>query len=111
MPFSYMTMSASSNDGSEHSLRLYSEVTGGQYDSLHLHRSFYLTISRLSSDFLAGFRPVQLINWSADDSGQYVVLYAELETPLEYTEINNHAADATEYYAFKKVYSFNIIKN
>ena len=41
--------------------------------------------------------------WNADDEGQYVVLSMQLQTQQKYTEVANHAQDAVEYYAFKKV--------
>lgn len=46
------------------------------------------------------------MEWSADGADQYVVLQMSLQTQQKYTEINSVAQDATEFYAFKKVYSF-----
>ncbi|KAL5494579.1 hypothetical protein ACEPAI_40 [Sanghuangporus weigelae] len=81
LPFSYYTMSASSLDGNSHQLRMYSDISG---------------------EFIAGDTSALAI-WNSDDEGQYIVLSMQLQTPQKYTEVGNHAQDAVEYYAFKKI--------
>ncbi|THH06834.1 hypothetical protein EW145_g3808 [Phellinidium pouzarii] len=81
LPFSYFYLSATSTDGNAHTLRMYSDISG---------------------EFMAGDTS-QIAQWTPVDSGQYVVLSMQLQTQQAFTENDNHAQDATEYYTFKKI--------
>lgn len=60
------------------------------------------TLPLLSIEFMAGDTS-QFAQWTPVDSEQYIVLSMRLQTQQAFTENNNHAQDATEYYSFKKV--------
>ena len=82
MPFSYLSLSATSNDGNSHSIRFYSDISG---------------------EFMAG-DTTQTAQWAYDDqSGEYVILSMQLQAQQKYTEVNDLAQDSVEYYAVKKV--------
>ncbi|EJC98591.1 DUF1793-domain-containing protein [Fomitiporia mediterranea MF3/22] len=81
MPYSYLSISASSTDGNSHSLRLYSDISG---------------------EFIAG-NVSDIAQWSSSDEGEYIVLSMQLQAQQKYVEVSNHPQDATEYYAFKKI--------
>ncbi|KAL5536139.1 hypothetical protein ACEPAF_4244 [Sanghuangporus sanghuang] len=81
LPFSYLSMSASSTDGNVHNLRMYSDISG---------------------EFIAG-NTSEIAQWAWSDDSDYVVLSMWLATQQRYTEFENHAQDATEYYALKKI--------
>ncbi|EJC98593.1 DUF1793-domain-containing protein [Fomitiporia mediterranea MF3/22] len=81
LPFAYYTMSAKSLDGNAHQLRMYSDISG---------------------EFITG-DTTEIATWNGDDEGSYVVLSMQLQTQQQYTELGNHAQDATEYYSFKKI--------
>lgn len=107
MPFTYLSMSATSTDGNAHTLRMYSDISGGQsiHQILFLRNFSIKQRSHLLIEFIAG-DTTQLAQWTAIDDGQYTVLNMALQTQRKYTEINQFAQDATEYYAFKKVRFF-----
>ncbi|KAI5115723.1 hypothetical protein M0805_009016 [Coniferiporia weirii] len=81
LPFSYFYMTATSLDGNPHSVSMYSDVTG---------------------ELITGDRS-QIVQWTADDSGDYVLLKMQLQEQQAFTENDNHAMDTTEYYSFKRI--------
>ncbi|THG99206.1 hypothetical protein EW145_g7307 [Phellinidium pouzarii] len=70
-----------STDGEAHNISMYSDITG---------------------EFIAG-NTTQFAQWNSSDSEEYVILSMRLQVQQAFTEIDNHAQDATEYYSLKKV--------
>ncbi|EJC99891.1 DUF1793-domain-containing protein [Fomitiporia mediterranea MF3/22] len=81
LPFAYLSISAASTDGGAHSLQMYSDISG---------------------EFITGDTS-KVAQWTADESGDYVVLSMQLQTQQQFSEINSFAQDATEYYSFKHI--------
>ena len=96
-------MSATSNDGNAHTLRLYSDISGRMF--LSSIASFRLDNPFFSPEFITANRDLNA-TWGAFDDGEHIVLNMTLVNPQAFTEIANFAQDATEYYAFKRVSIF-----
>ena len=60
-------------------------------------------------EFIAG-NTSEIAQWAWSDDGEYVVLSMWLATQQKFAEVANHAQDATEYYAIKKVriYAYSV---
>ena len=41
--------------------------------------------------------------WNSSDDGQYTILSAALQNPQAFSEVNDLAEDATQFYAFKRI--------
>ena len=59
--------------------------------------SFLIQLEWLSGDYS------QIVTWKTDTSGDYIILQAELQSPLAFSEERDHASDATQYYCMKNV--------
>ncbi|KAL5536140.1 hypothetical protein ACEPAF_4245 [Sanghuangporus sanghuang] len=81
IPFSYITMSASSIDGNTHNVRMFINTNG---------------------ELITGDSSL-LAQWDASDDGEYTILTMQLQNQRAFTEIGNHAQDAVEYFCFKKI--------
>ncbi|CCM05724.1 uncharacterized protein FIBRA_07956 [Fibroporia radiculosa] len=77
IPFSYMAVNASSNDGLAHSVQLYSDIT---------------------AEWVSGNRSA-LVNWSTATTDQSVYHKIELTSPTAFEEIQNQANDGVAYYS------------
>ena len=104
MPFSYLYVSTESNDGKVHNIRLYSDITGG--NSLSCLVVICLTPF---AEFLQDSTSTVNISWASKDDGTNIILSEQLVEPFAFTEIDNRAADATEYYCYKRA-SFIFIR-
>ncbi|KAK0499071.1 hypothetical protein EDD18DRAFT_1350503 [Armillaria luteobubalina] len=78
LPFSYVYIDIESNDGQEHSIQLYSDIT---------------------AEWISG-ESASKANWSTTKTGSSVFHGASRQSPLSMQEIDNLAEDATVYYAF-----------
>ena len=105
MPFSYFTMSAESNDGNNHTLRMYSDISGGTL--LVTSSALRCSSKGFCAEFIAG-NTNAIAEWNSTDDGQYIVLSVTLQSPSSFSEITNVPEDATEYYSFKRVSSIDI---
>lgn len=97
MPFSYLYVTAESSDGDAHIVRLYSDITGG--------KTFICCIR--VRPWLAFLEHLQdgsevLITWANQDDGTNIILSERLVEEMAFTEIDNRAADAVEYYCHKR---------
>ncbi|KAL5533554.1 hypothetical protein ACEPAG_14 [Sanghuangporus baumii] len=81
VPFSYITMSASSIDGNAHDVRMFINTNG---------------------ELITGDSSL-LAQWGGEDDDEYTILTMQLQNQLAFTEIGNHAQDAVEYFCFKKI--------
>ncbi|EJC98584.1 DUF1793-domain-containing protein [Fomitiporia mediterranea MF3/22] len=80
MPFSYMSITVQPNDGGSHSVQLYSDVSG---------------------EFIGGNFRVP-VNWTINESSDFVYLQMSPSSPLPYQELNKRPQDGTLYYCMKK---------
>ncbi|KAG7452128.1 uncharacterized protein BT62DRAFT_990443 [Guyanagaster necrorhizus] len=78
LPFSYVYIDVESNDGQEHSIQLYSDI---------------------SAEWISGDSN-SLAEWSTTRTDSSTIHKAARQTPLFMQEINSLAEDATVYYAF-----------
>ncbi|KAK0246466.1 hypothetical protein EDD85DRAFT_874820, partial [Armillaria nabsnona] len=78
LPFSYVFIDVESNDGQEHSIQLYSDIT---------------------AEWVSG-DPESLAEWSTTKTDYSTIHKASRQSPPSMQEINNLAEDATVYYAF-----------
>ncbi|KAK0208960.1 hypothetical protein DFS33DRAFT_488996 [Desarmillaria ectypa] len=78
LPFSYVYIDVESNDGQEHSIQLYSDI---------------------SAEWISG-DSASLAEWSTTRTNSSTIHQAARQTPLSMQEINSLAEDATVYYAF-----------
>ncbi|KAK0466308.1 uncharacterized protein EV420DRAFT_1617584 [Desarmillaria tabescens] len=78
LPFSYVYIDVESNDGQEHSIQLYSDI---------------------SAEWISGDSN-SLAKWNTSRTGSSTIHEADRQSPLSMAEINNLAEDATVYYAF-----------
>lgn len=69
--------------------------------------SHFSSINPSKPEFITG-DDSELAQWSADDDDPHIVLQMSLQVQQKYTEINQIAQDAIEFYAFKKVYSLRL---
>ena len=99
LPFSYMYITAESNDGNAHNVRMYSDISGGELPIYSFSCRRQLTTVL---EFLLG-APGNNVSWNANDLGDYVILSEQLVQPASFTEVEDHAMDAVEYYCLKKV--------
>ncbi|EJC98554.1 DUF1793-domain-containing protein [Fomitiporia mediterranea MF3/22] len=81
LPFSYLYITAQSTDGQLHRVRMYSDIAG---------------------DLIAGDLS-QIVEWSSEDTSDYVVLSMHLQNQVPFVESNIHPQDATLINAFKKI--------
>ena len=94
-----MLLSAKSNDGNAHTVRMYSDISGGE------HSICFKPIGELISiysEFLLG-APGNNVSGLANDLGDYIILSEQLVQPASFSEVQDHALDAEEYYCLKKV--------
>ncbi|KAH9858969.1 hypothetical protein C2E23DRAFT_717283 [Lenzites betulinus] len=77
LPFSYVSVDASSLDGKTHDVQLYSDIT---------------------SDWVSGSR-VESIQWSHTDAAGYTYHQVNLTDPQPFAEENTQARDGVAYYA------------
>ena len=94
-----MYITAESNDGNAHTVRMYSDISGGELPLFSFSCVRQLTIIL---EFLLG-APGNNVSWNANDLGDYVILSEQLVQPASFTENGDHAMDAVEYYCLKKV--------
>ncbi|KAK0455849.1 hypothetical protein EV421DRAFT_1918400 [Armillaria borealis] len=78
LPFSYVYIDVESNDGQEHSIQLYSDI---------------------SAEWISG-DSASLAEWSTTKTDSSAIHKAARQSPLSMQEISNLAEDATVYYAF-----------
>ncbi|KAK0481475.1 hypothetical protein IW261DRAFT_1334705 [Armillaria novae-zelandiae] len=78
LPFSYAYIDVESNDGQEHSIQLYSDI---------------------SAEWISG-DDKSLAQWSTTKTDSLQIHKAARQSPLSMQEINSLAEDATVYYAF-----------
>lgn len=107
MPFVYLSVTAESLDGSNHTLRLHSDVTGGMS---FLQITLWLLVS-FSHDARAEFCTGDwnaLAKWDAWDDGQHIALNMSLVSPIPFGENMNYAMDGTEVFGFKRASPPNI---
>ncbi|KAK0199092.1 hypothetical protein F5146DRAFT_120113 [Armillaria mellea] len=78
LPFSYVYIDVESNDGHEHSIQLYSDI---------------------SAEWISG-DDESLAKWSTTKTDSLRIHKAARQSPLSMQEINSVAEDATVYYAF-----------
>ncbi|KAL5519642.1 hypothetical protein ACEPAH_1325 [Sanghuangporus vaninii] len=81
IPFSYITMSASSIDGNTHNVRMFIDMNG---------------------ELITGDSSL-LAQWAAEEDGEYTILTMQLQNQRAFTEIGSRAQDAVEYFCFKKI--------
>ncbi|CCM05442.1 uncharacterized protein FIBRA_07661 [Fibroporia radiculosa] len=77
IPFSYLAVNASSNDGQAHSVQLYSDI---------------------SAEWLSGNRTA-IVNWSTTLTDQIIYHEIELTSPTPFEELQNQANDGVAYYS------------
>ncbi|EJC98586.1 DUF1793-domain-containing protein [Fomitiporia mediterranea MF3/22] len=80
MPFSYMYLTVQPNDGGSHSVQLFSDVSG---------------------EFIGGDFGVP-VNWTINESSDFVYLQMNPSSPLPFQELNERPQDGTLYYCMKK---------
>ncbi|KAI0358680.1 DUF1793-domain-containing protein [Trametes cingulata] len=78
LPFSYVSVEASSLDGQSHNVQVYSDI---------------------SAEWLSGDRTNSIATWTHHTSSNSIYHEIKLETPQEGVEINHQAQDGTAYYA------------
>ncbi|EIW76463.1 DUF1793-domain-containing protein [Coniophora puteana RWD-64-598 SS2] len=76
-PFSYMAITAKSNDGGSHSVQIYSDISG---------------------EWASGDTS-QAIKWSTDTSSNVWTHQAQLQSPQVYTEYQDHTQYGAAYYS------------
>ncbi|PCH43422.1 DUF1793-domain-containing protein [Wolfiporia cocos MD-104 SS10] len=81
IPFSYISLEASSNDGEPHQVEVYSDI---------------------SADWLSGNLSA-LVEWSTTTSQQSLYHEASLQSPAPFVEINGQAEDGSVFYAMSEV--------
>lgn len=97
MPFSYLSVTTESNDGNTHNVRIYSDITGGKKARL------FVGIKLTSfAEFLQDTTSGADIMWGIEDDGTNIILSERLVESMAFTEIDSRAADATEYYCYKR---------
>ena len=94
-----MYISAESNDGNAHDVRMYSDITGGEHETICCRNQR----SNLLIEFLASKKPGVNVTWNGADLGEYVILSMKPAVPEPLAESSDLASDAIEYYCFKKV--------
>ncbi|KAI0368349.1 hypothetical protein BV20DRAFT_471147 [Pilatotrama ljubarskyi] len=77
LPFSYISVEATSMDGQSHDVQVYAEITG----------------EWLSDDWSRS------IQWNHDVTNKGIILNARLESPQSFTDINQQARDGVAYIA------------
>ncbi|KAL5492930.1 hypothetical protein ACEPAI_4378 [Sanghuangporus weigelae] len=85
LPFAYLYITAESMDGQPHRVRMYSDIEGG----------------------LAAGDPHQTVQWTSEDTTDYVVLGIQLQDQRTFVEDNDIAQDSTVYYSFKKIQGYS----
>jgi|SRR5712675_1139421 len=98
IPFSYLSFSAKSLDGSAHAVQVYSDITGGACNCPQ--KLSYL--HNLVAEFASGNRG-HLIKWSATNYSNIIYHGVKLQTQEVFSEINDQAEWGTLYYAMEKV--------
>ncbi|KAK0233832.1 hypothetical protein IW262DRAFT_113460 [Armillaria fumosa] len=78
LPFSYVYIDVESNDGQEHSIQLYSDI---------------------SAEWISG-NVASLAEWNTTQTGSSTIHQAARQSPQPMLETNNLSEDATVYYAF-----------
>lgn len=98
MPFSYLYVTAKSNDGDTHNVRLYSDITGGNAANYLIKIRFWLT------DFVEFLQANSGVHtsWANQDDGTNIILSEQLVERMAFTEVDDRAADAVEYYCHKR---------
>ncbi len=99
LPFSYVYIDVESNDGQEHSIQLYSDITAGTcLPHLRLTPSLILNyVEWISGD------PESLAEWSTTKTDSSTIHKAARQSLSSMQEIGSLAEDATVYYAFPLV--------
>lgn len=94
-----MFVSAESNDGIAHTVRMYSDISGGEH-SICPKQTGELIL--LYSEFLLG-APGANVSWQSYDDGINIILSEKLIQPVPFGEVADHALDSVEYYCYKRV--------
>lgn len=97
MPFSYLYITTETNDGNLHNVRLYSDISGGKKVSRFVTNGLTSVV-----EFLQDQSSTADIKWASQDDGTNIILSERLAKPLAFTERENRAADAIEYYCYKR---------
>ncbi|KAL5536342.1 hypothetical protein ACEPAF_163 [Sanghuangporus sanghuang] len=85
LPFAYLYITAESMDGQPHRVRMYSDIEGG----------------------LAAGNPHQTVQWTSEDTTDYVILGIQLQDQRTFVEDDDIAQDSTVYYSFKKIQGYS----
>ena len=98
LPFSYVYIDVESNDGQEHSVQLYSDISAGAY-TIHSQLLSLLTLN--CAEWISGDSE-SLTDWGTDklERGSSMIHKASRQLPqASMQEIESLAEDATVYYA------------
>ena len=99
IPFSYLSLTAESLDGSAHSVQVYSDVSGGVKLFVIIPTPLCL---KIIAEWLSGDRS-QVIAWNTTSNNDAVYHTASLRNQAVFNEINTQAEWGTLYYAMKSV--------
>ncbi len=99
LPFSYVYIDVESNDGQEHSIQLYSDISAG---ACLLHLSLMPSLILNYVEWISGDSN-SLAEWSTTKTDSSAIHKASRQSPPPMQEISNLAEDATVYYAFPLV--------
>ena len=95
IPFSYLSVEASSLDGQSHAVQLYSDISAGENWRDRAQRT--RLIIRL--EWVSGNRSAN-VQWSTTpkNTGTSLFHQIELQSPTAFTEVSDQAQDSTVYY-------------
>lgn len=104
LPFSYFYINVTSNDGNAHDVRLYSDISAGEY-------LLYLFIRKSTPGTDDQWWPIEwvsgnlnsIVDWSVTNEDGVIMLQTQRQTIAGFSEINDHAEDSTAYYNMLEV--------
>ena len=101
LPFSYLTIQATSTDGQTHDVQVYSDITASRKSSIF----FVIPIvsNRVASLEWLSSNATSPARWSSKVTGSSVFHEMELENPQANVQVNERSQDGKVYFAMSSV--------